>query len=157
MKDPKGIEQITIFLYIINDFFFDMRVLFVCMGNRGRSQIAEAYFNAYYSPNHHAISAGLHAETYNHNPVPQSVKDIMLEDGIDISHQRSKQLEEIMLDAVEKIVVFCPKESWPTYLLLSNKTQYWPSQENLEQAGIDALRKTREEIKSQVRTMPFPQ
>ena len=40
-----------------------MEVLFVCVGNASRSQMAEALFNHYALPGYRAVSAGSHPAT----------------------------------------------------------------------------------------------
>ena len=61
------------------------KVLFVCVHNSARSQMAEAYLNKYGSEYYEAESAGL--EPGSLNPL---VVEIMLEDGIDLSHNETK-------------------------------------------------------------------
>ena len=63
-------------------------VLFVCIENTFRSQIAEAYFNKYAPDGWKAISAGVKpADSVNPNAVR-----LMLEEGIDISHKKPQLL-----------------------------------------------------------------
>jgi len=64
-----------------------IRVLFVCIHNSGRSQMAEAFLNKYGKGNFIAESAGLEAGTLN--PV---VVDALEEIGIDISTNKTKDV-----------------------------------------------------------------
>jgi len=64
-----------------------IRVLFVCIHNSGRSQIAEAYLNKFAGEMFIAESAGI--EPGNLNPV---VVEAMRQDGIDISGNKTKSV-----------------------------------------------------------------
>jgi arsenate reductase len=86
-------------------------ILFVCVQNAGRSQMAEGFFRKYSSRNHEAISAGTLPTTVI-NPV---AVEAMREKGIDISNQRPKELTEDMMKNATKIINmgcmdknFCP-------------------------------------------------
>lgn len=68
-----------------------IRVLFVCIHNSARSQMAEAYLNALGDGRFEAKSAGI--EPGRLNPV---VVEAMRLDGIDISHHRVKAVEEFI-------------------------------------------------------------
>ncbi len=61
------------------------RVLFVCVHNSARSQIAEAFLNALAGDRFEAMSAGLEPGTLN--PL---VVEVMKEAGIDISRNQTK-------------------------------------------------------------------
>ena len=63
------------------------RVLFVCIHNSGRSQMAEAFLNKFGNENFIAESAGLEAGTLN--PV---VVNALEEIGIDISTNKTKDV-----------------------------------------------------------------
>jgi len=67
------------------------RVLFVCIHNAARSQMAEAYLNALGGGRFEAKSAGI--EPGKLNPV---VVEAMRLDGIDISRNRVKAVEEFI-------------------------------------------------------------
>ncbi len=73
-----------------------IRVLFVCIHNSTRSQMAEAYLNALGGGRFEAKSAGI--EPGKLNPV---VVEAMRLDGIDISGNRVKAVEEF-IDRGEK-------------------------------------------------------
>lgn len=58
------------------------KILFVCHGNVGRSQIAQAYYN-YYSRTHNASSAGVDPKTpTKYRNLDETVCQLMLDDGI---------------------------------------------------------------------------
>jgi len=76
-------------------------ILFVCIENAGRSQMAEGFFNQKYAPEgYRAISAGT-------KPVSQInplAVQVMKEVSIDISSQKSKVITEDMIRSSSKSV-----------------------------------------------------
>lgn len=75
-------------------------VLFVCVHNSGRSQMAEAFFNHLAGGKVRAMSAGT-------NPVDSidpNVVEAMREVGIDVSSNRPKLLTSEMLDEADRVV-----------------------------------------------------
>lgn len=76
-------------------------ILFICVENAGRSQMAEGFFNDKYAPaGYRAISAGTRP-TSQINPLAVQV---MQEVGIDISKQKSKTITEEMIKSSDKAV-----------------------------------------------------
>jgi arsenate reductase len=67
------------------------RVLFVCVHNSARSQMAEAFVNSMASEEWEAHSAGLEPGTLN--PL---VVEAMKEAGIDISQNRTKSVQDFL-------------------------------------------------------------
>ena len=90
-------------------------ILFVCVENAGRSQMAEGFFNKYAPREYEAISAGTRPVSQI-NPVAIQV---MGEVSIDISKQKSKEITDDMIRNSSKIVnMGCiEKESCPTLFL----------------------------------------
>jgi arsenate reductase len=67
------------------------KILFVCIHNSARSQMAEAFVNRYCSEHFEAESAGI--EPGKLNPI---VIEAMAEDGIDISRNATKSVQDIL-------------------------------------------------------------
>ena len=67
------------------------KVLFLCVSNSARSQMAEAFLRSYAGDKYEAYSAGV--EPKEIHPL---VRTVMAEIGIDISGQRSKAFREYM-------------------------------------------------------------
>jgi arsenate reductase (thioredoxin) len=89
----------------------DKTVLFVCIENAGRSQIAEGFFKKYAPKGFKVQSAGT-KPGYQINPI---VVEAMKEVGIDISKQKSKELTDEMIRESDSVVNmgcmdknFCP-------------------------------------------------
>jgi arsenate reductase len=68
-------------------------VLFVCVENAGRSQIAEAFFRKYAPRGYMTVSAGTRPVGEINSVVVQAMKEV----GIDISKQKSKIITEVMI------------------------------------------------------------
>src|SRR5919107_5783791 len=89
----------------------DKIVLFVCVENAGRSQMAEGFFRKYAPKGYATLSAG----TKPVSEINPLVLQVMKEVDIDISNQRSKDLTEDMLRNASTVVNmgckdndFCP-------------------------------------------------
>lgn len=120
------------------------RVLFVCIENSFRSQIAEAYFNFMAPPGWRALSAGTKPKLNVH---PNAVK-LMFEEGIDISSNRPKPLTEEMKE-VDIVVIVCGESEMECPVIRARHVEHWripnPADMSLEEA-----RKVRNEIKRRV-------
>ncbi len=86
-------------------------VLFVCVENAGRSQMAEGFFKKYAPKGFKSLSAGT-KPVYKLNPI---VVEAMKEVGIDVSKQKSKELTDEMIRECDNVVNmgcmdknFCP-------------------------------------------------
>jgi len=75
-------------------------VLFVCVGNSGRSQMAEAFFNNLAKGKAQAMSAG----TNPASRVDPTVIELMKELGIDLTSHYPKKLTVEMLDTADKVI-----------------------------------------------------
>ena len=75
-------------------------VLFLCVHNAGRSQMAEAFFNRIVEGKAKGFSAGTQI-TKTINPL---AVEAMQEVGIDISHEKPKMLTLDMMDRADKVI-----------------------------------------------------
>lgn len=75
-------------------------ILFVCVENAGRSQMAEGFFWKYAPEGYGPLSAG----TKPTSQINALAIQVMNEIGIDISKQRSKDLTEDMMRNSDKII-----------------------------------------------------
>ena len=119
------------------------KVLFVCIENAGRSQIAEAFFRKY-APQFEVMSAGTQPSSQL-NPI---VVQVMEEIGIDISTQKPKELTNDMISQSTPINMGCIERKSCPALFLSNVIDWnIPDPKNKE---IEHVRKIRDEIKNNV-------
>src|ERR1700744_5092199 len=96
-------------------------VIFACVHNAGRSQMAAAFFNALADPSKaRAISAG----TEPGKPVPPEVLEVMREIGIDLSKAQPQKLTEELARNADLLITMgcgekCPyvpglrRDDWP--------------------------------------------
>ncbi len=122
-------------------------VLFVCVHNAGRSQIAEALFNAYAGGRAVAISAGTEpVAALNINVVAS-----MREAGYDIGHQRPKLLTEQMVDEAEHVITMgCAIDDPSCPAVLAEDD--WGIDDPAG-APVPKVREIRDEIARRVRTL----
>jgi arsenate reductase (thioredoxin) len=123
-------------------------ILFVCIENAGRSQMAEGFFNKSAPEGYRALSAGTKPVSQI-NPV---VIDVMKEIDIDISNQKSKEItEDMMRNSFKTVNMGCmDKESCPT-LFLSNVLDW--NLEDPKDKPIDKVREIRDEVKLRVKEL----
>lgn len=84
------------------------KVLFVCIHNSARSQMAEAWLNHLCADAYEALSAGLEPGVLN--PL---VVDVMKEAGIDISHKVPQAVLDLHKrgDRFDYVIAVCDKEA----------------------------------------------
>jgi protein-tyrosine-phosphatase len=123
-----------------------MQVMFVCVHNAGRSQMAEAFFNALAPAGWHAVSAGTEP-TAQVNPV---VVEAMREVGIAMTGHAPKLASPEMVAASDRIITMgCGvQESCPLYLGMKIDED-WGLSDPAGQ-GIDAVRPIRDAVKTRV-------
>ena len=120
-------------------------ILFVCVENAGRSQMAEAFFRKYAPENFNVISAGT-TPSSQLNPI---VVKVMQEIGIDMTSQEPKLLSEQMISSSFRTVnMGCmDKESCPS--LFVKDVLDWNIVDPKEKP-LDEVRKIRDQIKDEV-------
>ena len=123
-------------------------ILFVCVENAGRSQMAEGFFNKSAPEGYRAVSAGTKPVSQI-NPV---VIDVMKQVGIDISNQKSKEItEDMMRNSFKTVNMGCmEKESCPT-LFLPNVIDW--NLEDPKGKSIERVREIRDEIDQRVKEL----
>ena len=124
---------------------FEKRILFVCVENAGRSQIAEGFFRKIAPVGYQPLSAGT-KPTDIINPL---AIEVMKEIGIDITKQKPKVLSDDMIRNSVKIVnMGCMnKESCPA--LFVNDVIEWNIPDP-KGKPIEQVRKIRDEIEAKV-------
>lgn len=121
-------------------------ILFVCIENAGRSQMAEGFFKKYAPSRFKTMSAGT-KPAYQLNPI---VVEVMKEVGIDISKQKSKELTDEMIRDSYKVVNmgcmdknFCPTIFVPKVIEWNLEDPKWKS--------IAEVREIRDEIEKRIK------
>jgi arsenate reductase (thioredoxin) len=125
----------------------DKVILFVCVENAGRSQMAEGFFNQKYAPKgYHAISAGTRPVSQINPLAVQAMNEV----GVDISSQKSKIITEDMIRSSAKSVNMGCIERAECPLLFINNVIDWGI-EDPKGKSIEMVREIRDEIDRRVR------
>jgi protein-tyrosine-phosphatase len=121
------------------------KILFVCVENAGRSQMAEAFFRKYMPKGFEAISAGTKPSTQINPIVLQAMKEI----GIYIENQTPKHISQQIISESEKAInMGCiDKESCPALFMKDILDWQIPDPKG---KSIEEVRKIRDQIKTKV-------
>jgi protein-tyrosine-phosphatase len=124
------------------------KILFVCVENAGRSQIAEAIANKEGKDKVEALSAG----TLPAKEVNLVVVKVMLEKGYDLSKNKPKLITGKMVQEADMMIVmgcsaqgFCPAP-------LLNKVVDWGI-EDPKGKPVEKVREIRDQIERRVKTL----
>lgn len=96
------------------------RILFVCVANSARSQMAEALARARYGAQARVQSAGSRPTRVN----PHAI-EVMAERGLDLASHSSKSVASIDPQAIDVVVTLCAEEVCPL-LLGASRRLHWP-------------------------------
>lgn len=130
-----------------------MKILFMCVANSARSQLAEGLARAEF-PDSEIESAGSHPRNLN----PYAVT-VMKEIGLDISKHYSKSVDGLspkFLAGLDYVITLCAEEVCPI-LVSKAKKLHWPhpdpaSKEPLPDAEmLKRFRETRDAIQAKIR------
>jgi arsenate reductase (thioredoxin) len=131
-----------------------IKVLFVCIHNSARSQIAEALLNNLAGDKFEATSAGLEKGTLN----PLAVK-VMAEIGLDISMNQTKDVFDFYKNGYRYnyVVTVCDAANSERCPIFPSVTQtlHWSFEDPstftvTEEEKLTKTRKVRDEIKSEI-------
>jgi protein-tyrosine-phosphatase len=121
-------------------------VLFLCVANSARSQMAEGIARALAPPDVSIWSAGSSPTRVR----PEAIA-ALAEIGIDISQHRSKSVSEIPANQVDTVITLCGEEECPVFLGKARRL-HWGLPDPAGVGGseadkADAFRKTRDELR----------
>jgi arsenate reductase len=117
-------------------------ILFLCVANSARSQMAEGLARTMFGPDVRAQSAGSKPATVN----PYAI-EVMREIGIDLSGHRSKSVDTIDPTSVDTVITLCAEEVCPVFLGKVRRI-HWPIQD----AASDDPALTPEQMRQRFRT-----
>jgi len=128
-----------------------VKVMFLCTGNSCRSQMAEGFARLLGKGLCEAHSAGLMAAGVH----PRAIA-VMSESGIDISRQRSREIDPDLLRTMDIVITLCDNaaEACPR-TPPSLKRLHWPVKDPVGTVGteeeiIGEFRRARDEIREKV-------
>ncbi len=124
-------------------------VLFLCVANSARSQLAEGIARQLAGSRLTVQSAGS-APGLIH---PQAVR-ALAEIGIDASGQRSKSVDEVDRAKIDTVITLCAEEVCPVYLGTARRL-HWPlpdpaGRDESEAASLDRFRAVRDELSHRI-------
>lgn len=131
-----------------------MKILFMCVANSARSQIAEGLARRLF-PAAEIRSAGSHPGKLNHYAVT-----VMKEIGIDISDHFSKSIDDLppnFIVAIDHIITLCAEEVCPTMTAPRAKKLHWPIADPATREALpdtemlDRFRNARDAIQARLR------
>ena len=128
------------------------RVLVLCTGNVARSQMAEGLLRHMAGDRFEVFSAGLSPSHVRPNAIA-----VMKELGIDISHHRSKSMNEFLDTPFDYVITVCDhaSEHCPVFPGPAKRI-HWsiddPVAPGGEEAQLAAFRRARDELKERLET-----
>ena len=101
-----------------------MKILFMCVANSARSQLAEGLARKIFGSEPWIESAG--SEPKFVNPI---AREVLNEIGIEISAHKSKSFEDLdptFVDGLDYIITLCAEEVCPVMASKTAKRLHWP-------------------------------
>jgi len=109
------------------------RILFLCTGNRARSQVAEGLARALAAPGVAVASAGTHPNPAGVHPV---ALEVLREKGIDPSGQRTKHVDELEGE-FDYVITLCDSAAQECPTFPARRSRLHWSQPDPDLAGND--------------------
>ncbi len=130
-------------------------LLFLCVANSARSQLAEGIARALAPPSVRISSAGSAPSRVN----PLALQ-ALAELGVDGSRQRSKSVDEIPPGDVDVVVTLCAEEVCPVFLGRAARF-HWPLPDPAAVPGgaaerLEAFRRVRDELRRRLEAVFGP-
>jgi len=124
-------------------------ILFLCVANSARSQIAEGIARSMVPAGTKVWSAGSRPTSVR----PEAIS-VLKEIGIDISHHRSKAVPEIPAAEVDTVITLCGEEECPVFLGNARRL-HWGLPDPAAATGsaadrVTAFRDTRDELRRRI-------
>ena len=124
-------------------------ILFLCVANSARSQLAEGIARSLAPADIRIWSAGSRPTTVR----PEAIA-VLSEIGIDISGHRSKDVADIRADEVDLVVTLCAEEECPVFLGAARRLHWGlpdpAAVQESEEARLTAFRQTRDELRRRI-------
>jgi arsenate reductase len=121
-------------------------LLFLCVANSARSQMAEGIAR-WMAP----VGVTVWSAGSKPTQVRQEAKAVLEEVGIDITGHRSKGVADIPADRVDTVITLCGEEECPLFLGQATRLHWGlpdpAAVEGDQAARLDAFRQTRDELR----------
>ena len=127
-------------------------ILFLCVANSARSQMAEGIARSLAPQGVKVSSAGSSPASVR----PQAVQ-VLKEIGIDISVHQSKELDSIDTGSVDTVITLCAEEVCPVFLGKAHRLQWGlpdpATVTGTEEIRLNAFRSVRDELLRRLRVL----
>jgi thioredoxin type arsenate reductase len=124
-------------------------ILFLCVANSARSQMAEGIARSIAPAGIKIWSAGSRPTSVR----PEAIV-VLYEIGIDISANRSKSVDEIPASEVDTVITLCGEEECPVFLGKARRLHWGlpdpAAASGSEENRLGAFRKIRDELKQRI-------
>jgi len=127
-------------------------ILFLCVANSARSQMAEGVARSMAPPGIKVWSAGSRPTSVR----PEAI-EVLKEIGIDISHHRSKTVDEIPGTEVDTVITLCGEEECPVFLGKVTRLHWGlpdpAAVQGTEEERLNAFRGVRDELSRRIEAL----
>ena len=127
-------------------------ILFLCVANSARSQMAEGVARSMAPPGIKVWSAGSRPTSVR----PEAV-EVLKEIGIDISHHHSKTVDEIPAAEVDTVITLCGEEECPVFLGQVTRLHWGlpdpAAVQGTEEERLNAFRGVRDELSRRIEAL----
>ncbi len=130
------------------------QIVFLCVANSARSQMAEGWARSVFGSDIGVASAGSQPGVVN----PLAI-EVMAEIGIDISDQRSKSVDTLDWSTVDTVVTLCAEEVCPVVPSQARRL-HWPLPDparllpgETDDQRRDRFRQVRDQLKDRIETL----
>lgn len=127
-------------------------LLFLCVANSARSQLAEGWARRL-AP----LGVGVHSAGSEPGTLSRYAVRVMAERGIDLGPHRAKPIAEVLDEPIALVVTLCAEEVCPAFPATVERL-HWPLADPAAARGGDlellrAFRHCRDQIEAKVRTL----
>lgn len=124
-------------------------ILFLCVANSARSQMAEGIARSLAPEGIKIMSAGSHPTSVR----PEAIA-VLKEIGIDISRHRSRNVSEIPPSDVDTVITLCAEEECPLFIGKARRLHWGlpdpAASGGTEQERLKAFREVRDELRRRI-------
>ncbi len=122
-----------------------VKILFVCVGNACRSQMAEAWANHFGEGRVEAHSAG----TYSYGSIVENTSSVMSEKGVSLEGQWSKGLRDVAVAEMDVVVSMGHEVEFPLPAGFKGRLEQWDIPDPFGRS-MGSFRNARDMIERQV-------
>lgn len=129
----------------------DVRVIFVCVGNSCRSQMAQGFFN-HWAREQGLVRSADSAGTRPEGDVSQGAIDVMAERGINVSHHSSDRVDPQRLSDYDYVITMGCDDRDVCPATFTGDARDWGIRDPKGEP-LDVFREVRDEIEGRVRLL----